>query len=231
MARHEQEHTQRRAPDGRAFFDSTKTRVGLEFARGERFPSPYSKIVPNTEAISRAAEWRAGGERVVMVDSVVDIPHYRHADYFRACANLGNRLIVRVEADELVKTRKDPRGPIVPFEARALHVAHYPYIDVVTDQVVHGLDFLEDFQPDVLVKSVTSGPLIIQQIDELSAHRERYPMDVVVMDQFANIVDPSTAYEEGTAYDADKYGSDKLSGSTIKQEITRRVLEDHRPTN
>jgi glycerol-3-phosphate cytidylyltransferase-like family protein len=198
-----------------------------ETSNVERFQSPYHKIVGQEQAIELVARWKNEGQKVVMVDSVVDIPHYRHADYFRACANLGNKLIVRVESDELVASRKDPRGPIVPFEARVKHVVHYPYIDIVTEQVVHGLDFLQQFKPNILVKSVTSGSMILDQIEILKSKNEYFGIEVIVMDQFAKIIDPARSYVEGLAYDQNKFGSDKLSGSTIKQEIVRRTLEDH----
>ncbi len=196
-------------------------------SRQVRFESPYTKFLQEEAAIQQVHMWRKEGFRVVMADSVVDIPHYRHADYFLACANLGDKLLIRVDADELVATWKDPRGPVVQWEARAKHVAHYPYIDIVTIQCQHGLEFLKQYQPDVLVKSVTSGQIILEQIEQLKAHREAYPMEVILMDQFAQIIDPARLHEEVLAYEQDKYGEDKLSGTTIKREIIKRALEEY----
>ncbi len=201
--------------------------VYTDSSRKVRFASPYTKILQEESAIQQVHMWKKEGLRVVMADAVVDIPHYRHADYFLACANLGDKFLIRVDADELVATWKDPRGPIVQWEARAKHVAHYPYIDLVTIKCRQGLEFLKQYEPDVFVKSVTSGPIMLEQIEQLKAHKEAYPLEVVVMDQFAQIIDPTRSYEEVLAYEWDKYGEDKLSGTTIKQEIIKRALEGH----
>src|SRR6266581_9342039 len=103
-------------------------------AKEARFVSPYAKIVEPEAAKGLIRNWQNQNQRVVMVDAVLDIPHFAHAEYFLACANLGDRLALRVNSDAFVTSRKDHRGPIVPFQERAMHAAHYPYIDVVTSK-------------------------------------------------------------------------------------------------
>jgi len=63
--------------------------------KARRFHSPYDKIVSDKVAVSRVRSWKSRGFRVVIVDAVLDIPHYRHADYFLACANLGDKNTLR----------------------------------------------------------------------------------------------------------------------------------------
>jgi glycerol-3-phosphate cytidylyltransferase-like family protein len=132
-----------------------------------RFCDPYSKIMVGKDAIGQISRWRFDGFKIVAVDAVLDIPHYRHADYFLACANLGDKLVVRIPSDELVSRKKDPCGPIVPWKERARHAAHYPYIDLISDKLDFSADWLRAYHPDVVVRSITSGQELIDEAENL----------------------------------------------------------------
>ncbi len=192
----------------------------------QRFLLPYDKIVSDYDAVKQVQIWKEQGLSVVIADAVADIPHYRHADYLLKCANLGDRLVIRVESDELVASRKDPRGPIVSWERRVKHIAHYPYIDLVAIQYLHGLEYLLEYKPDIVVKSTTSGRSILDQIDELKSDPDKYSSKLVVFDQYANRISLELALIEGVAYDQDRLGDDKFSGTIIKNAIIKRAMED-----
>ncbi len=110
-----------------------------EIDGASRFLSPYKKIVDEEKALQVAMDWREKGSQIVVADAVLDIPHYRHPDYFLVCANFGDKLLVRLATDELVAKAKNPEGTVVPWLERARHAAHYPYIDLIIPKKENGL--------------------------------------------------------------------------------------------
>lgn len=192
----------------------------------EKFKSPYSKIVNPEEAILKSKEWRNEGKKVIVVDAVLDLPHYRHPDYFLSCANLGDKLILRVNSDEFVSTRKDKRGPIVSLLNRQKHASHYPYIDLITQKDFGGWDWLLEYKPNYIVKSVTSGTKVLEEIAEVQPYLEKSGTEIIIMDEYANIIPLQKFYEEGLKYEEEKYNPEKISGSIIKKEIIRRYDMD-----
>lgn len=193
----------------------------------EKFNSPYGKIVDERTAILQVNQWKSDGFKVVVADAVLDIPTYRHADFFIACANQGDRLLVRINSDEFVALRKDSRGPIVTWEERAKHAAHYPYIDLITIKKEGGWGWLSEYLPDVVVKSVTSGQEVAYEIEQLKHLIPESKTAIIVLDQYANPVLLQNSTEEAMLYLKDKFGEDKFSGSKIKQEISRRAINDY----
>jgi glycerol-3-phosphate cytidylyltransferase-like family protein len=191
-----------------------------------RFSSPYSKIVNESEAILTIQKWQQSGLTIVMTDAVLDIPHYRHADYFMVCANYGDKLLVRINSDEFVAQRKDPRGPIIKWNERAKAAAHYPYIDLITTKTVGGWQYLDTFKPNIVIKSVTSGIEVLNEIDQILPIVNESNIKLIVLDEFALPISRENIHNEGLLYTNNKLGRDKFSGSIIKNEIKRRTLED-----
>lgn len=188
----------------------------------EQFKSPYFKIVDEDTSVNIITEIQDRGMKVVVVEAVMDIPHYRHADYLRQSRNLGDFLIVRLNSDELIKNRKDSRGPIVEFENRAKHLAHYPYVDLITSKNDIGKGWLTKYHPDIVIKSVTSGVGIMEEALSMIPEFNNLGINMVIMDQFANPI-PLSDYKKLTVeYSENKFGLDKFSGSIIKQRLYGR---------
>lgn len=183
------------------------------------------------EAMQQVLAWKSKKLKIVIVDAVLDIPHYRHADYFLACANLGDKLIVRIPSDKLIALKKDARGPIVHWEERAKHAAHYPYIDLIIDKSDFDGGWLADYHPDVIVRSVSSGTELIDEANKLMPIYQKLGIELIVMDQFANRINTNTLIKESMGYANDKFGTDKFSGSIIKKEIGKRAIEDYLKSN
>jgi glycerol-3-phosphate cytidylyltransferase-like family protein len=203
-------------------------RTSAEFDRREsRFTNPYDKIVTPPIAQARIGHWQMQDQRVVMVDAVLDLPHAAHAEYLLACANLGDRLALRVNSDAFVASRKDPRGPIVSWEERAKHAAHYPYVDLVTSKNEGGWTWLREYNSDIIVKSTTSGPQVLDEIEQVRSQLDGLRTKVVVMDENGTIVPIDQAYKRGVEYDLTKMNASRQSGSMIKAEIVRRAREDN----
>lgn len=64
--------------------ENTPTRQNIP---ERRFCHPYDKIVDEEKALQIIQGWHADGLHIVVADAVLDIPHYRHPDYFLTCAN------------------------------------------------------------------------------------------------------------------------------------------------
>ncbi len=194
----------------------------------ERFRSPYGKIVSNECAVNQIRQWHDEGLRVVAMDAVLDIPTYRHADSLRVCANLGDRLLLRVNSDEITASRKDPRGPIVPWSLRAIHAAHYQYVDLVTVKEQTGYSWLEEYRPDILVKNISSGSKVIGevlQVDE--AFLQKCNTRLIFMDEHCQEIIPrEEALQRAIYFEQNKYDDGQFTGSIIKREIARRAIED-----
>jgi len=193
-----------------------------EEMREARFTNPYFKIVSPNVALERIRSWQKEDKRVVMVDAVLDLPHVAHAEYFLACANLGDKLTLRVNSDAFVAKRKDPRGPIVKWEERAKHAARYPYIDLITSKDEGGWDWLQEYNPDVIIKSITSGSAVLEEIDKVKPYLIGLRTTLIVMDEYGNIIPIEQAQQKGSEYEADKLTTQRISGSIIKDEIIKR---------
>ena len=189
----------------------------------KRFLFPYDKITSRAEALRAINVWRSKGLRVVFADAVLDIPHYRHADYFLACANFGEKLVVRLATDELIKRKKNPEGPVVPWRERAMHAAHYPYIDLVMPKTRNGWKWAQDFRPDVIVNSNTSPLFVIKDLLKNRDWLRDLGVRLVALDELAQEIPFSSLYEQCLLYNRDKYNLDKFSGTRIKEIIVERA--------
>lgn len=161
-----------------------------------RFGTPYNKIITEKTALEIIKRWKKEGKRIVFVDAVLDLPHYRHPEYFLKCANLGDKLVVRIPSDELIKVKKDPRGPIVSWENRAKHAAHYPYIDLIIPKNDFEAEWLYMFRPDSVVRSVTSSE-ILDEAKKLIPIYKSLKVKLVIMDEFAHVI-PNKELEDQT---------------------------------
>lgn len=193
-----------------------------------RYSLPYEKIMGSREqAADQIRQWREQGFRIVVTDAVLDIPTFKHAEYFMASANLGDKLVVRMPTDQYIATYKDHRGPIVGYNQRAMHAAHYPYVDLIVPNNSHELEWVEMFRPDIVVKSVTTGVGAIKSADGLLPELDKVGGHIVYLDENANVIDREEFERLAHEYDATKYDTSHVSGTVIKAEIRRRAIEDY----
>lgn len=195
--------------------------------KARRFHSPYNKIVSNKVAASRVRLWKSRKFRVVIVDAVLDIPHYRHADYFLACANLGDKLLVRIPSDKLISLKKDPRGPIISWRERAKHAAHYPYIDLITNKSNFSENWLNVYHPNIIVRSTTNGTELIEEYNNLAPKYDQLGIKLVIMNQYARQIPSGNLIEQSKLYSTNKFSKDKFSGTIIKKKIESRLIENY----
>jgi rfaE bifunctional protein nucleotidyltransferase chain/domain len=111
------------------------------------------RVMPLAELSRLAAEWRAGGERVVLANGVFDLLHVGHVRYLRGARALGDRLVVAVNGDRSAASLKGAGRPVMGAGDRALLVAALRGVDAVVvfeEPTVEGL--LDELRPTVHAK-------------------------------------------------------------------------------
>ena len=138
------------------------------------------RYVPDQERLAEMVQyWKKLGLRTVLTSGTFDLFHIGHAQYLERAKALGDVLIVGVDSDEKVRSRKGPTRPVVPENERLLILAHVRHIDVITlKHLQHPNNHLIKLvSPDVLVlsKSTKHDP-------EDSKEKSRYCGEVVLLE-------------------------------------------------
>jgi len=116
------------------------------------------------------------GERVVLCHGVFDLVHPGHIQHLERAAELGDRLVVTVTADDYV--RRGPGRPVFSQEMRMGTLAALECVDwVVLSEDTTALDAIDVIQPDIYCKGTEyrdhpDGPTerVIQEIERVSAY-------------------------------------------------------------
>lgn len=109
--------------------------------------------------------------KIVLTSGSFDMVHIGHARYLREAKDLGDVLIVAVESDEKVRSRKKGSlRPVVPLKERVEMLAHLRYVDILT---VKGLDdpkwnLIKRLRPNIL--QAVEGTYKQTEIEELKKY-------------------------------------------------------------
>lgn len=101
----------------------------------------------------RVAEWRRGGESVVLANGCFDLLHVGHIRYLRAAKALGGRLVVAVNSDASARRLKGEGRPLTPEQERAEILAALEDVDAVvifSEPDVQAL--IREIRPEVQAK-------------------------------------------------------------------------------
>lgn len=101
----------------------------------------------------RVAEWRRGGESIVLANGCFDLLHVGHIRYLRAAKALGGRLVVALNSDSSARRLKGEGRPLMPEQERAEIVAALADVDAVvifSEPDVRAL--VREIRPDVQAK-------------------------------------------------------------------------------
>lgn len=116
-------------------------------------PSTNRKIVSLEEFLPirrRLAELR---QHLVFTNGCFDLLHVGHIDYLERARGLGDRLIVAINTDEIVRRLKGEGRPIFPQNERAEILAAFECVDFVTFFAEPTpREIIVALRPDVLVK-------------------------------------------------------------------------------
>lgn len=91
-----------------------------------------SRILDRNRIIARVAILRRNGARIVLANGCFDLLHVGHVRYLEGARQLGDVLIVGINADEQVRLLKGEGRPFVPERERAELVASLRVVDYVT---------------------------------------------------------------------------------------------------
>lgn len=121
---------------------------------------------------------RATGNKVVLTQGTFDLLHIGHARYLEEAKKMGDCLIVGVDDDEKVRSRKGPDRPIVPDTERVEMLTHLRYVDTVFLKSAKApkWSLIKAVKPDILV--ATKETYNTEQIKEL----KKFCGKVVVLD-------------------------------------------------
>ena len=114
-----------------------------------------SKILLLDEIKSKVKNWRKNVEHIVFTNGCFDILHKGHVEVLAKTADLGNRLIIGLNADSSVKLLKGENRPINDENSRALLLAAFTFVDAIvlfSEQTPQQL--IGEIIPDILVKVV-----------------------------------------------------------------------------
>ncbi len=113
-----------------------------------------TKVVSREHLLSKLAQKRAQGKRIVFTNGCFDLMHIGHTRYLQTARALGDVLVVGVNSDASVRTLdKASDRPIVPEAQRAEMLAALGCVDfVIMFDESDPLQLITDVQPDILVK-------------------------------------------------------------------------------
>ncbi len=135
-------------PIGRSELESV-LRLSSATANG---PS-LSKICSLDAAGVQIKSWRAGGDKIIFTNGCFDLLHPGHIQLLQQAKDLGERLVIGLNADISVRRLKGEARPILAERDRAALLASLACVDMV---VIFGEDtplhLIESLRPDILVK-------------------------------------------------------------------------------
>lgn len=132
---------------------------------------PDSKILQDAAVLELISKWRKEGLKLVFTNGCFDILHEGHVRYLNEASNLGDRLIVGLNADASVSRLKGPQRPINPQQSRAYVLAGLECVSaVIVFEEDTPLQLIQFIVPDVLVKGgdwdvkqIVGSDFVIQQ--------------------------------------------------------------------
>jgi rfaE bifunctional protein nucleotidyltransferase chain/domain len=137
------------------------------FADASNFELRYVQDYDRIGAIVGAL--RTLGLQVVLTSGSFDIIHEGHSMYLEAARRFGDFLIVGVDSDDKIRSRKGTHRPAVPESERLRMVTHQRGVGLVTLKGLHDERWrlIKTVRPDVLV--ATADTYTPREITELSA--------------------------------------------------------------
>ena len=111
------------------------------------------KIFSLSELMQRIEFWKRMGDSIVFTNGCFDILHPGHLQLLSGCAELGERIIVGINADASVKRLKGESRPVNNEQVRLQMLAATLFTDaVVLFEEDTPENLIQTIRPDVLVK-------------------------------------------------------------------------------
>jgi rfaE bifunctional protein nucleotidyltransferase chain/domain len=111
------------------------------------------KIVDLRTLTTIVQGWKSEGRIIVFTNGVFDLLHIGHITYMAKAAELGDKLIIGLNADSSVKRLKGPERPVNDQNTRAAILSALFFVDaVVVFEEDTPINLIKTLLPDVLVK-------------------------------------------------------------------------------
>lgn len=113
----------------------------------DRFVSSYKKI-------GKVVQYLRGlGLSIVLTQGTYDMVHIGHARYLEEAKQHGDILIVGVDSDEKVRSRKGPTRPVVPESERLEILTHLRSVDLIALKPLRAKkwELIKVVRPDVFI--------------------------------------------------------------------------------
>ncbi len=115
--------------------------------------SLIAKITDLPALENKVAAWKSEGKKVIFTNGVFDLLHIGHITYMAKAAELGDKLIIGLNADASVKRIKGDDRPVNDQNSRALLLAALFFVDaVVLFEEDTPQQLIATLLPDILVK-------------------------------------------------------------------------------
>ncbi|QEC74993.1 D-glycero-beta-D-manno-heptose 1-phosphate adenylyltransferase [Mucilaginibacter ginsenosidivorax] len=102
---------------------------------------------------SLVQSWQSEGQKVVFTNGVFDLLHIGHITYLAKAAELGDKLIIGLNADSSVRRIKGESRPVNDQNSRAAILAALFFVDaIVVFEEDTPLNLISTLLPDYLVK-------------------------------------------------------------------------------
>jgi rfaE bifunctional protein nucleotidyltransferase chain/domain len=102
---------------------------------------------------TQVTSWKKSGEKVVFTNGCFDVIHRGHIEVLARTADLGDKLIIGLNADSSIKNLKGEDRPIIDEKSRAVLLAALSFVDaVVLFSEETPLNLISTLLPDVLAK-------------------------------------------------------------------------------
>lgn len=111
------------------------------------------KITDQPSLQAQIKNWQAEGKKVVFTNGVFDLLHIGHLTYLAKAAELGDKLVIGLNADSSVRRIKGPTRPVNDQNSRAALLAALFFVDaIVVFEEDTPLNLIGSLLPDILVK-------------------------------------------------------------------------------
>ncbi len=133
-----------------------------------------TKILSPEALRDRVAEWRRGGQQIVLTNGCFDLLHVGHIRYLRGAKALGGKLVVAMNSDESVQQIKGEGRPFMPAAERAEIIAALSDVDAVV--IFDGPDvrgLIREIHPDIQAKGTDYTRENVPERDEVLAYGGR----------------------------------------------------------
>ncbi|MBC5774515.1 D-glycero-beta-D-manno-heptose 1-phosphate adenylyltransferase [Pontibacter sp. KCTC 32443] len=111
------------------------------------------KIFSLPQLLDQVQAWRSQGQKIVFTNGCFDLLHLGHVDYLEKARQLGDKLVLGLNADRSISSIKGPNRPLQDEMSRARVMASLLFVDaVVLFDSDTPLELIKAVKPDILVK-------------------------------------------------------------------------------